>query len=234
MATEQYIIPRTEPGRRAWINNFAAKFADYMVVLGFDASDVAQVNALAQTYGYLLDLVKEVENYKKSIVQFKDDWSDKDPATGKPLNIPLFSVPIPPTVGATEGIWAQVDKWIAKIFLADNYTEAIGVDLGIVKPPTPPPSPDNLQPALKLKDLGGYQAEVVFKKDRQDAIFGQWRWKGTEAWAHDFTLLSSPGQFTVTPETPGKAVEIEVRSKFMKKNQKVGEWSPIYSSVITP
>ena len=113
-----------------------------------------------------------------------------------------------------------------------NYTESIGVDLMIAGEDSNGSGLIDSSPVLKLSNKNDTQVKIDFKKFEADAVEAQYRKAGTETWlladkATFSPILHSP-QFT----TPGQAEKFEYRAIYLIKNERVGQWSPIYTITV--
>ncbi|MCW5959312.1 MAG: hypothetical protein KIS76_04065 [Pyrinomonadaceae bacterium] len=82
--------------------------------------------------------------------------------------------------------------------------------------------------APKSQTMPNDNMEVDFR--RSDAVRVEFKKKGG-TWTPGAILTSSPGTFSIIPESPGDAENLEIRAIFLQKNQPFGDYSPIYSVV---
>lgn len=210
-----------------------ANLGKYKSAVGATVQEETDVDEDSGNLQYVLEYADLIEANKKVVNRIKDAVYDGDP--DDPVSdFPTFPAGAPP-FDLKSGIKERFEKRNARWKTAAGYTPEIGIALGIIEASSGSPSPDTLQAASKLRDLGGYQYEADFKKQGMSAMLYQHRIKGTEKWANEKTALSSPVVINVdAPAVEGAAVQLEIRCRLLKGNTPVGEWSPIYTLTVNP
>ena len=96
-------------------------------------------------------------------------------------------------------------------------------------------SPENVNesvPVLKLDATLGSFITIEWKKSGFDALELQYRKAGTEMWQAADKSTEKIIEFQPTGTIPGTPEKYEFRAVFLQKNQRVGQWSAIYSITI--
>jgi hypothetical protein len=85
---------------------------------------------------------------------------------------------------------------------------------------------------LKLSaDLGG-AVSVEWRKSGFDALELQYRKAGTEMWQLADKSTEKIIEFAPPITTPGAPEKFEFRAVYILKNQRTGQWSPIYTVTV--
>ena len=126
-------LPNSEGGRLKWDKNFSSKLTVHGTTLGITKAQTDAVNADLIAYGFSIDYTEALSTAYHSSVLWKARMN-KGPQTGAVVVYPTFVGPTVPTVIVDSGIFVRVSILVGQIKLHPNYTEAIGLDLGVVKP----------------------------------------------------------------------------------------------------
>ena len=225
-------FPQDEAGVNLLLQTMATVLPTLSGVLGLDGTDVGFVEKQAANYQYMLNVAQEISDQREAFTSFKRSLFKGDPLATPP-NPPVFpaiSLPNP----AANGVEETVKAIIKRIKASAGYNETIGEQLGLVDTGFNPISPDTLTAELKLKALSNSRVEIAFSKQGQDAMRAEFRRKGETSWTLAGIYTSSPGTHEV-PSIPADDPESrEYRGVLVKKNQNVGNYSPIYVVITTP
>jgi hypothetical protein len=221
-------FPTSLAERAAWFQNFAAQFAAIALSLGFTAADVAKVNDDNAMMQYLAGLKNTLKAIEGSLRKFREDVTEGDIGDAPP-QIPVWEVPEPP-VAVVTGIFARLERLVDKIRAADNYTDGIGAQLGILPVRGDSVSDGELKAIAKVAPaFSAYSFSVTTSKMGADGFKVQVRRAGSETWTDAAFGTSSPLDVTVPPTTPGQPEQIQVRVILLRKNTPAGQPSdPAY------
>ncbi len=156
-------LPSEEGLRAAWLNTFAERLAAYATTLGVSSADVNYLVAIAAAYSYAVySLTSALRNLSRAVTLFKDNFEgDRTP---DPLAFPVLTLPQPPIapvgVNLQTGVFIWINDLVNKIRKSPNYTEAIGIDLGIVASPKPPIALKGR--ITKLEAFPGSEVDISF------------------------------------------------------------------------
>ncbi len=148
---------------------------------------------------------------------------------------PVFTLPDLPT-GVTlvaSGAQARVFAYIQQIKLAPGYTEALGIELGIVGPVR---VDTHLVPEFTLKAVQGPDCQCVelgYKKYGHTGVFIQSRVNGGD-WVDLAVGMESPYLDSRPLALAGKPEVREFRLRFWDKGVAVGDWTPVQKITIAP
>jgi len=125
---KSYFIPADEPGKRAWLTNFAAKLSTYAATVGVTSAEVTQTTNDSAFFAFVCDAHNQHTKTTR-------DWTAYKNALRGGTN--LGAMPTTPALGTPPtavpaGIFSRVSAIAARIKKHPAYTEAIGQDLGII------------------------------------------------------------------------------------------------------
>ena len=172
-------IPKNEGQLNIWLSNYRSKLSTHGETLGFTPDQIAALEDACDT---LIAKINDVESAKAALK-----------TTVETKNL---------TKSDTLGL---IRNETAKMKVNDNYTEAIGQDMGIIGESS---SPDlnTMSPEISAEAFPGY-VRIKFTKRGFSGVHIYTRLKGSQTWAFlsrdtnspydDHRPLSSPG----TPET---------------------------------
>ncbi|MFI5219224.1 MAG: hypothetical protein ACHQNT_07015 [Bacteroidia bacterium] len=217
-------LPKREPERVIWLNNFAAKLPGYAAMFGIPAGDVTAAAAMALIYSYVIGLINQSKTYTQELTKFKNllSFSPSGTTLG-PLPV-LIPAAAPPLTAA--GIFTFIGGIVQGIKSKKSvYTTAIGEDLGIIGDESDFDA-DNFTPKLKGKSMPGF-ADLQFVKDQTDGVNIYSRQQGEPEWrflAHD---TESPYHDTRPLRVPGTPEVREYRCRATLHDAEIGQWSDV-------
>jgi hypothetical protein len=215
-----------------WFANFALKFDEFAVKLGFVAADVTKVQNDNLMIQWLADAQAVAEANLDSFRKFRDESLYDEKGDPAPVD-PSTALPPQPAVLTTE-IIERLVKLVERIQLADTYTESIGAALGIITSPEGAISPENVKATMRLFPAqSGYELAIVIEgRGNADMADAQIRRQNSEQWTTVKTGTGKSLNVTIVPTTPGQPEKIEVRVRLFRKNEPYGQASdPAYVTV---
>jgi hypothetical protein len=223
-------FPNDQEGQRLLLLSLKTKLENYTTELELSATDISGAVTRSELFDYLVNQAAMLEDAKVAFNKAKETIIKGE--IGEPApTFPKIELPAPPTL--TVGIIKQTRKLVRRIKEANGYTQAIGEDLGIVKPGSDGGSKESLVPALANRSLPGFMLETSFLKKGMGGLRLEYRYKGGD-WQLATIALSSPVTYNIAPQTAGVAEQVEIRAIYMEKNATVGQYSPSYTLVIAP
>ena len=220
---KQRCEPTKDEEKILWLNNLAATLPNYSSILGISAAEVVSAQNDAACFKYSMGAVDSYTAAKESWVEYKNLL--KNGRAGAPTgSIP--QVPSPgtaPAVLVAPGIMPRIRALIARIKSNPNYTNAIGIALGIVGADNTTDM-NTLKPVLKLVLKGGH-VEVQWVKSISDGIKIEVDRGDGQGWK--FLAINTHPHYTdkVLPA----AANWKYRAIYLKHDQPVG----LLSDVIT-
>jgi hypothetical protein len=150
------------------INNFATKIKQYKTILGFTDAEVAEAENDAAYWDYTLQADVAVETYAQNFKAYKINAR-----TGSKNNTVLGAFPVLAAFGTAPtavdaNIQARFSQKAAKAKLSNNYTEAIGKDLGI-EASVGSFDPSAGKPSFTLS-INGKRPEIRFTKGKYNGV----------------------------------------------------------------
>jgi hypothetical protein len=125
----EYYLPKDDPGKVLWLQNFGLKLPTYATTLGISSGILTSVSNDATYYGLVIGLLGPFKEYGKAIIAYKDALRD-----GSPTAIGDFPSPpaIPAFTAVPAGVFIRLRDLVKTIKAHPNYTSTIGTDLGII------------------------------------------------------------------------------------------------------
>lgn len=181
MANQDY-YPTTNAARVVWLNNFASKLPGYSSALALTVAESALGVEKSLTVSYCIGTwLPERKESAKAGTAAVDAALYGDPMTN--IALPVFTDPPLPTGMSALGTNGALDKLFELIQIIKSkpgYTEAIGMDLGIIGSAQNAPDPATLQPKITATltasavEIGwGWQGYGAFLA--RDAGSANWR-----------------------------------------------------------
>lgn len=228
-------IPRTEPELVIWLKNFAQTFSTHAPALGFNAGEVAGVEADSAMLDYLVS---------ESIPTFRANldarYSYKNLIKNGPMGATGGDPPIDPPKGTapttvTPGVLPRLRQLVQRIKNAPAYTEDIGDDLGITGTDDGNAvDPSTAKPTAKAVSLPGHQVRLDFVKSTFDGVWIESKRKGDADWSFLGIDLHSPYVDTRPPAQPATPETREYRLRYYDADAPTGQWSDTISATTIP
>jgi hypothetical protein len=225
-------IPKNWAAFAVWFANFVVQLAALKTKYNIQAATLSALEADNDWVQFWTEAKAKAKLQTKQLTDFTDGVR-KGKIGSTPLSNPVWDVgAMPATV--PPGINERVRE-TANFIKAQKsiYTSADGELLGIITAEEANLNEQDFQPALKFVQEPNYNLEADFRLFGTDALRIEYRHKGGD-WQLAAILTSSPGTFNIVPLVAGSAEQIEIRAIFIVKNEKYGQYSPIYTVVIAP
>jgi len=217
---KSYFIPADEPGKRIWLDNFAAKLPTYAATVGVTAAEVAQTTADAAYFSFVVGAHNQHTKTTRDWTAYKTALRSGTTIGAMPTT-PALGVP-PTAVPA--GIFSRVSALAARIKKHPAYTEAIGQDLGIIGAEQSV-DPTTVKPVLNLTLQAGHP-NVGWSKSGMDGI-EIWVDRGTGAFA--FLTIDTVPDYLDTFALPaaGASAVWKYKAIYRLNDEQVGQWSDV-------
>ena len=212
------------------VNNFATKIASYNLALPLTAPQVALAQGLCEAFVGAVNMTELARTTMQAMTQWRDLVLE-----GEPVGDPVPASPTFPAGGAvdyTRGTVPQFFKFRELILAAPGYTETIGQDLGLIGAEITPEPEGDVAPDLKIAVVSGYKISVGGSLQGRDALRIEYQRNGG-SWTQVGFITKTPGEVTVTPQTPGQPESGNVRGVFIDENEPFGNFSPSYPVTVS-
>ena len=224
-------LPRDDAGLVLWYNNFQLKFATYALTVGFVAADVTAVQADYTMLNYIVNLATVFKEEAKERNSYKDTFRDGPLGVTAPATPTIPTVTVPGTIPAP-GIVPRLRAIIQRIKAHPNYTNAMGVDLGIVAPvSTPTGTP---KPTATAEAQPGSQILIKWVKGAFDGVQIESQRASETTWTLIGTDTSSPYLDSRAPLAAGQPEIRRYRLRYFKGDVPTGDYSDILTITTTP
>jgi hypothetical protein len=224
-------FPRSRAEQNVMFVNFNAKIDNYKTVFGISSDLLAKLHTICETFIEVYQKVEQNRAANSNLTSWQDKIFLGTPKGDAVPQAPTF-VPINVPANAFIGIFAEFRELVGFLKSNPNYTDNIGLDLMIVATETEQASLENISPDLKLTLKNDVSVEIAFKKLDFDAIEIQYRKAGAENWLPADKATTSPTIHTPQLTNAGQTEKFEYRGSYLQKNQRTGNWSPIYSVTV--
>ena len=233
----QDYFPSRLPEQPEWLNNFAVKLALYGPTIPLAAAAVTAGQADAHFLAYALgDWINSVREFSPSCTAALDALQNG--AGVAPFVLPTMVVPaLPAGVSAVPaGALDRIFKLVQLIKNSPGYTDAMGLDLGIVGSVALLPNATPI-PQLDAKAVAGPNGErgsLTFKKAGHTGAAIQSR-RGASANFEDIGIATTSPFLDERPLLAAGVPEIrEYRACYWDAGQPSGDWSPVVKITVAP
>ncbi len=216
--------PTTRAGQRAMYGNFRAKIDGYRITLGLTGDQVTRLILICDLYIAIYDWLILVEATKTETTRWRDELEQGDESN--PVQPPPDFVELILPNGAFNGFVREFRDTVGLIKRLDGYTQAIGLDLMVVRLKGAPPNLNEAQPDFKFESKNPFKVRVTGKMQGFKTANFYYRRKGENNYVFVGYLTNMPGELTIPAATPGVPEVGDIKAIFVEKNVEVGIFSP--------
>ena len=233
MKPDQRWFPTSRTERAAWFQNFAGKFAEIGLSLGFTQAEIDAVAADNAVVQYAASYLTSLEANMNAARKF-ERLITQGPNNGTEPHMPVPNLPAPPPM-VTSGIYERLARLVARIRVAPTYNTSVGTLLGVVRSGNTSKLTNNYVPEQKVWVEGAnYSFSVRCTVGEFDGFQVSYRRADGQRWETANTFTRSPAQVRVIPSAPGQPEQISVRVRMVKANEPVAQYSSMASITLTP
>ncbi len=224
--------PKTGAGERAMYANIEAKIDGYRAKYPVLTDDYRLViHTFCQTFVEGFDKIEQNRaTGKQATTWFENLVRSKQENTPAPVPPVYQTITLP--ANALVGIERACRDFAGLMKKQLNYDKADGLDLMIEREASGERNLNDVQPTLKVSLVDGGIPQFVWKKTGFDALELQYRKVGTELWQPADKSTANIFEYNPPLTTPGVPEKFEFRAIYLIKNQRVGQWSPIYTETV--
>ena len=226
MARSRY-LPAKDKDRMVWLGSFASKLNLHALTLGISAAELASVEADAAMYTFIVNRVEQMKREINKWVAYKNMISSGEEVVSA-LPVTLSPVAAPPEVPGA--LFRRITKMVNRIKNHPNYTESIGMDLGVIGAEITQRTQE-MKPRIKAF-LSAGKPHIRWKKGLADSIdiyVNRQDGKGFVFLAND----AFPDYVDVFEMPAGtKAAVWEYKGIYRVKDQQVGHFSDTISITV--
>lgn len=205
----------------------------YTAAIGATPAEITAVDTALSNLLYLVSYADLVDANKKTVFQIKQAAFNGEP--GEPVAaFPVFPAAAAPsaiTAGYLTDALERHRRWKA----AADYTEEIGIALGIAGA-TPPPDPGTVKPSIEVHAA---QTESLFsvvvtnrgESDMWDVLILP---KGAVNWTVAKAATGKSTDVNIAPNAANDPQQIQVRVQLKRKNANYGIPSDIVYVTVNP
>jgi hypothetical protein len=219
--SKAYFLPASEPGKRAWLNNFAGKMPKDGPTVGVTAAEITQLAADALFFNYVCDTHNQHTQTTRDWTAYKHQAAHGDNLG----DIPVTPDPGTPPPVVPPDIFGRACKLAVRIKKSPNYTDNIGQDLGIIGAEVIV-DPTTYQPILTLSLNAGHP-HIGWPKQGMDSL-ELWKDWGDGKGFVQLTITTNPDYADNSPlPATGTSAVWKYKAVYRLNDQQVGQWSAV-------
>jgi len=221
-------LEQTDEKLSLQLSNFASKIDTYAASFGFTAAEIANQQADALYFDWSVKNVIKVETFKKDWTTFKNilKKGESNVTSNNAPTLPVLDVA--PTAVAP-GVVFRFTTMVNRIKAHQNYTTAIGQNLGIEFTAAQNIDLDNAQPVLKVVMRAG-KVNLDWKKGKYAGIVIE-KNSGAGFVTLDKDLHPNFIDNSVMP-AQGQSAIWSYRAMYLFGDDKVGLWSSVVTVTV--
>jgi hypothetical protein len=210
------------------VDNFSSKIGLYATDLGISSAEVEGIIKDALFFLWVVTNFKKIDTHKKNWTTFKNILKKGE------ANVTINNAPTEPRLDAAPeqvapGILVRFTTLVNRVKAHQNYTTAIGQNLGIEITTSQQRDLDTAQPTLKPVIRGGV-VNLVWKKGKMGGILIE------KDSGNGFVTLDKdfhPDFIDNSPLPPqGQSAVWKYRAIYLNNDGKVGLWSDIVTVTV--
>ncbi|MGL6140689.1 MAG: hypothetical protein ACRC2M_25560 [Planktothrix sp.] len=167
MSTTSDFVKRPDGEFSLQLNTFSTKLDTLGAGLGISPAQIAGAKADAALFAYVNTGQQTTKDFSKGWTTYKNDLRSNP--NGDTQDIPVINLPTSPAT-TENGIEARFRALAGQIKSSPNYTDAIGVQLGIVGTESAGPSATEAQPRILGLSVTGGTVLLRWQKGSFDGI----------------------------------------------------------------
>lgn len=223
MAEREDWYPTTRPAQRAMYANFKAKIRGYETILGLTSDQIVRLELICNLYIAIYDWLNLVDATKTETTRWRDEMEKGDES--RPVQPPPNFVTLSLPAEAFNGFVNEFRETVGLIKRLEGYTEALGLDLMIVRVKGDPPNLNEVQPNFSFTSKPDFKVRVTGSMQGFKSANIYYRRRGENNYSFVGYLTNLPGELTITPAAPGVPEKGDIKAIFVEKNVEVGIFS---------
>jgi len=209
--------------------NVNGKIDGYQIAYNLNDDWVDRIKLICQTFNTAYTNVVQNRATENEMNKWFDALLNGEPKGSPATAAPTFK-PITLPAGAFIGLLDEFREMIRFFKANAAYNLADGENLMIVPPDEGSRNIAEAAPELKVSiDVNG-DVSIEYLKEEFSGLELQWRKTGQQMW--QFADKSTEKVITFTPSGITSPEKIEVRGVYLWKNNRVGNWSPVYTLTV--
>lgn len=217
--------PSTLSGQVLLVQNFMAKITGYKVTFGWSSPQLALATDIANT---IIQAITVTDQCRVAMVG-TTNWREQV-LYGEPKGSPVSLAPVFPVIGQPTYNRGAVNMFFElrdQIVANAGYTEAIGMDLGLVGSEVPPPTPSDTAPVLKTVSASSNFVTITGSMQGMPVMRVEWKPQG-QTYSSVAFVTNLPATIQIPKAQPENPENGQIRSIFVKNNGDFGSYSPNY------
>lgn len=207
------------------MRNFAAEFAKQGSALGFSAAEIAAVEADADTLEWLAKNQVAVESFRRAATSYRRHVLTGRP--GSPLNAFPQPTELTPPPGTAVGIYRRIAEAVERVRVSPGFSAETAAAFDIRPVRAEAADLNSAKPNPTLRAEPGNLIVVTFKRGGFDGVELQVKVDNAEKFTNFGRFLRSPAEIRIEPGPQNLPRAVEMRARFLRGNDPVGQYSDI-------
>lgn len=193
--------------------------------IGLSQARVDRIKAIADEYEFALTVYTQNKAAAKAMRTWRDSVMSSKRVTGSAENRPVFNNDSAP-VGMKRGLIYEIREFVRIIKASPGYLTQYGILLRILSPNHVKPELREVQPKIKVTSIEGFRIKIAAEMKGMSAIEVEYKRNGTEKPERIAILTNLPATLYIAPAVLGVPESGTIRCVFLKRNVRVGGYSP--------
>lgn len=229
------IIPQSKFKQIEFLTLFKTKFPSEGESLSFSSDEIETVVIACETVIYSIHLAELAKVFSRTCTAFKDSKIKGRIKTNTGDTVPSFSAPAPPAEIYRGNAIGYLQKVIQRIKAQPNYSEGVGLNLGIIPPKSAPLNLRESAPKkLKIQSLPNSVVRIDWRKGKFEGVIVKSQFLGEIKWTEIGRDIHSPFIDTRPPREAGKPEVRRYQLQYMLDDKPVGTPSAILETATIP
>lgn len=228
---KKLIIPKADPERVLWLNQFAAALNNYAAKYNILPAEVTVVKSMAVFFDYWIAALTSIRDFSAKVTAFKNNMANGVEPNAENPTEPGFPVLAPPPPMVISGIFPFVMTIVKRIKSHKDYVTDDGEEMGIEADDITMPDVQTLKPVIKHQLVNGGYPQLQWVKQQTDGVLIQVNRTGN--W--EFLAIDTVPDYIDTHPLPasGSSAVWQYRMIYRLDDANVGQWSDVVSITVT-
>ena len=219
--SKAYFLPASEPGKRAWLNNFAGKMPTYAATVGVTPAELTQLSADALFFDYVCNMHHLHTKTTRDWTAYKHQAAHGDNLG----DLPVTPDPGTPPPVVPPDIFGRNTMLAVRVKNHPKCTDGIAQDLGIIGAEVIV-DPNSLKPVLALTLTAGHP-HIGWAKQGMDSLELQVDRNDGKGFV-SLTITTNTDYADNSPlPASGVSAVWKYKGIYRYKDAQVGQWSDV-------
>jgi hypothetical protein len=225
-------FPRNLGEQAQWTLTFASQLANVGPSFGISPAEIDAIANDAAALQWMAQNKIAVEAYRSAAISYRKHMSERN-AAAQASEYPQPPEPPPPGL-IVPGIFARIDAVVRRVRVANGYSESVGALLNIIPVKPAELVVDDAKPNPSLSVLPWNVLVITFVRGGFDGIEIQMKIDKDPAWSNAGRFYRSPININVPAGPNNLPRAVEIRARYLRGNDPVGQYSDVDTISTTP